>query len=206
MRTRIALCVVAVVLSCSAASAVTLTFDDVPSGTVLSGTYADGVAFSLQFQATDHSAAGWGPPHSGANVLTCVEAVYSPAIGLGYYEWEGCRPSPTRRVAAYFSTETGAVVAISAYHVVTGNPNILITSVVVGASGESWNNRYVEITAGPGQSFEWLEFAGVNSQDDLLHFCADDMTIIPVPEPGGLIGLASGLGALALPALRRRRL
>ena len=38
--------------------------------------------------------------------------------------------------------------------------------------------------------------------DELAHFCADDMTINPVPEPAPILALAAGLMGLIL---RRRR-
>lgn len=69
---------------------------------------------------------------------------------------------------------------------------------VIGTSGESWNNRLVEISTTPDAPFEILKFEGVNSSNDLLGFSADDMTITLVPEPSSLLALACGLGALGL--------
>ena len=206
MKPELVICIAVLILFCSVAHGDILAFDEVPSGTVLFGSaygYAHRVSFSDDFRATDHTGAGWGPPHSGANVLTSSGSAYSRIL-FGYYTFSDADPDAIQAVDAYFSTELGAMVTITAYHWIPPATSIYVTSVVIGASGESWNNRHLEIAAGPGMSFERLEFAGVNSQDDLLHFCADDMTIIPVPEPGGLIGLASGLGALALPVIRRR--
>ena len=71
----------------------------------------------------------------------------------------------------------------------------------VGAVGESWNNRYVEIASAEGL-IDLVMLHSVSSDDALLHYSADDMTIIPVPAPASLLGLATGLAALAL---RRRR-
>jgi len=207
MRARFVICITAVVLCCSVAHGVTLTFDEVSSGTVLRySTYGDDhrVSFSDDFRATDHTGSGWGPPRSGSNVLTSSGSAYSRLL-FGYYTPSDIEPDPAQSVTAYFSTELDAMVRITAYHIAEAQPAVLITSVVIGASGKSWNNRYIEMSASPGLSFEMLEFEGVNSADDLLGFCADDMTITLVPEPSSLIAVAGGLAGLGGMALRRRR-
>ena len=51
------------------------------------------------------------------------------------------------------------------------------------------DNRYVEISATPDLPFYKLEFEGVNSPNDLLGFCLDDMTITLVREPSSLLAL-----------------
>lgn len=207
MKPRFLVWIAALMPFSSAAYATTLTFDEVPDGTVLRySTYgADHrVSFSDDFRASDHTGSGWGPPHSGSNVLTSSGSAYSRIL-FGHYTASDAEPDPAQSVTAYFSTELDAMVRITAYHIAQAQPAVLITSVVIGASGESWNNGYIEMSAAPGLSFEMLEFAGVNSPDELLHFCADDMTIVPVPEPSALLALAGGLGVFGLPFIRRRK-
>ena len=57
------------------------------------------------------------------------------------------------------------------------------------------------ITSEAGE-IRYVHFGRVNSPDDRLGFCADDITIIPVPEPCSLLALAAALTPLIL---RRRR-
>jgi hypothetical protein len=110
---------------------------------------------------------------------------------------------PIQSVGAYFSTDMGTTVRITAYHHMSGT-YVAVTSTVIGAPGESWNNRYVEITS-PQSPFDMLAFEGVNSPDDLLGFCADDMNITYIPEPSSLLTLAGGMASLGGFALRRPR-
>jgi hypothetical protein len=79
-----------------------------------------------------------------------------------------------------------------------------VTSIVIGAEGESWTNRYVEINS-PNDPFNRLEFEYINSVSDLRGFCADDMTVTPVPEPSSILALVGGIARLGGFALRRRR-
>ena len=199
-------CIVASALLCSPAYSDTLTFDDVPSGTVLRDSfYMDEyrVAFDSLFQATDHTASSWGLPHSGSNVLTWVssEFEYGAQINFGYFTGAYAELDDIQSVGAYFSTDVGVVVKITAHHFTPPDTGVIVTSVVIGAPGESWDNRYVEISS-PNGPFNILVIEGVNSPAELLSFCADDMTIVPVPEPCSLVALGAGL--LALIARRRR--
>ena len=74
----------------------------------------------------------------------------------------------------------------------------------VGAAGESWTNRYVEISLPLGQIY-YLNFYGVSSADAIAHYCLDDLTINFVPEPSSLLALSAFLAPLAGLAIRRRR-
>ena len=204
MRTKLIVCIGVVVL-CSAGHAVTLTFDEVPSGTVLSYTYHDRIQFA-RFQAADHTASLWGPPRSGSNVLAVTNTSYNPWIGFGYFPGGGFHPDPVQSVFGYFSTQTGAMVRITAYAYEHGNPNpIPVTGVIIGTADGAWENVPVEISTAPDHPFFELDFEPVNSPDDLLGFCADDMTITLVPEPSSLLALAGALMGLGGLALRRRR-
>ena len=200
--------VLAIVGFCSVAHSHTLTFDDVPSGTFLHDTfYMDTyrVAFDSLFQAADHSASSWGLPHSGSNVLVWAGSGSALELGgrilFGYYTAEYAEPDDVQSVDAYFSTDTGVMVRITAYRGIAPGTSVVVGSVVIGSPGESWDNRPVEISF-PEGPFDRLDFEGVNYPEELLSLCADDMTVVPVPEPCSLLALAAGLGALAL---RRRR-
>ena len=209
MRGRSVVCIAALILVCPAAYGATLTFDEVPSGTVLWDSpyaYSHRVWFSQDFRATDHRGSSWGPPHSGSNVLASVgDPDFNPRVLFGYYTTSEADRDPIQAVGAYFCTQTGAMVRVTAYHWIPPATTVAVASVVIGAPGESWNNRYVEISSSPGSPFERLEFEGVNSPDDLLGFSADDMTITPIPEPGSLVLLAGGLAGMGASLLRRRR-
>ena len=203
MRSKLIVCIVATVVCCSAAYGRTLTLDEFPSGTVLSDSSYYRLSFLRNFQAIDHTLSSWGPPHSGSNVLTVVADPYYDiaSVLFGRLLPTALDVDHIRSVGAYFSTDTGAMVRITAYHI--SGTYTAVTSLVIGAAGESWNNRYVEISC-PQSSFWQLRFEGVNSSSELLSFCADDMTITYVPEPSSLLALCAGLvsaGAL----LRRRR-
>ena len=73
-----------------------------------------------------------------------------------------------------------------------------VTSVVIGAAGESWNNRYIGIAA--DSPFEMLQFEGVNTPNEMLGISADDMTVVPVPEPSSLVALICALGPSCISA------
>lgn len=196
-------CTIVVAWCCGRAFALTLTFEDIPPGQGLDYYKQQfRVTFSDGFAVQDHTGFSWGPPRSGANVLVFAgEAQYGGRVLFGEYSWAGDDPDDIRSVGAYFSTQTGVMVSITAYY---GNPGLPVGSVVIGAPGESWNNRYVEIRS-PYSPFYGLQFEGVNSPEELWAFCADDMTVVPVPEPGSVAGLGLALIALSGGVLRRRQ-
>ena len=205
MRTKLAVCIAAIILCYTAAYGVTLTFYEFPSGTVLFDSSYPRVSFSQEFRATNHAGFSWGLPHSGSNVLTLVlnPNGNTSSIVFGYVKSWGLDLDPIQTVGAYFSTDIGVMVRVTAYHWTSTSPEE-ITSVVIGDSGQPWDNQYVEIDS-PNGLINYLKFEGVNSPDDLLGFCADDMTVEPVPEPSSLAALAFGLLPIGVAAIRRRR-
>ena len=182
------------------ADAFTLTFDDIPAGEVWREYYWQqyGVYFGY-FYLADHSESSWGPPRSGINVLRC--STDNPLLAVVKFNHPDTgNPFSIYSLGAYFSTEPGVVVRMFSRDLY-GN---LVASVDIGSPGESWNNVYAEINS-PEGSIRGVRFEGVSSPDALLHFAADDMTIVPVPEPSSLLALASGFLGLSGLALRRRR-
>lgn len=202
--------VAAIALSCAFAHGSMLTFEEVPGGTSLlqSDFYNDSyhVWFASPFEAADHADSAWGPPHSGSNVLAWASSGEGVALGgritFGLVSPGDVDPDSVASVGAYFSTRDGAMINVSAYRLDPSDNLVLVTSRVIGASGQQWDNQYVELSSeGP---FDRLRFEGVNSSNELLSFCLDDMTITYVPEPSSLLALCSGLvGAGAM--WRRRR-
>ncbi|MEN6520651.1 MAG: PEP-CTERM sorting domain-containing protein [Armatimonadota bacterium] len=206
MKRLMLLILVVVILCCSSALwAYTLTFDEYSAGTELqySSYEADyGATFLEGFKVADHTDFSWGKPYSGSNVLVWDSSYNFARFLFGHYTLSTAKPYSVCSVGAYFSTQPGTMVKITAYRMNVSEP---VTSVVIGTPGASWSNQYMEITSSNGV-FEMLEFEGVNSSNELRGFCADNMTVTPVPEPSSLIAL--GLGVLPIAAglrLRRRR-
>jgi hypothetical protein len=203
MRLRILLTSIAVLTFCcsSALWAYTLAFDDIPIGANL-GYYSDqyGVFFS-SWTSVDSATLGWGQSHSGANV-----AMWSGSPGTGAFAWFGHRENgepvykSVSSLGAYFSTDTDAVIRMVGYSTAGGWKSV--ASATIGGSGQSWSNRYLEISSQAGD-IEWVIFEGVSSPDARYHFYLDDMTVVPVPEPSSILPLAAGL--LWLVPIRRRR-
>ena len=140
-------------------------------------------------------------------MLTSVEQLCPPIypfVHLGYFTTHDYDPDPVQSVSAFFSTQTGAMVRVTAYRPGVSD-FVPVVSTVIGAEGESWDNRLIDLSTTPDLPFELIRFEGVNSPDDLLGFCLDDMTITLVPEPSSLLALAGGLAALGFPLIRRRR-
>lgn len=185
---------------CAQAHPYTLTFDDIPSGYGLiyyGGQY--GVAMGGGWYIADHSQSTWGPPHSGNNVLRYWWDYLGTDAYISFKSYQ--RPSySVYSLGAYFSTEAGALLRMTAYD---KNMNPIALS-QIGTLDGSWDNVYAEVRSTQG-SIWGVGFEGVSSPDALFHFAADDMTIVPVPEPSSLLALAGGLGALGFPLIRRRR-
>ena len=107
-------------------------------------------------------------------------------------------PFVVRSVGAYFGTEQDTVVRMVAFR---GQSESI--AVDIGAAGESWNNRYVEISS-PAGDITSISFLPT-TPGSLGHFCMDDITIEPVPEPCSLAALALGLAPVAGHVIRRRK-
>ena len=169
-------CVVAAF--CAPGHAYTLSFDETappgapPWWNVL-GFYEDtyGALFG-GFVVADHSGSTWGTPRSGTNVLS-----YGVQIKFGFTDTDPYTPYAICSFSGYFSTEMGAVIDIVGYH---GNHWHPVASARVGAPGESWSNQYVEISSAAGD-IDYLLFHAV-TPDGLAHYCADDITVVPVPN------------------------
>ena len=121
-----------------------------------------------------------------------------PSLAFGHFSIHGAQPYSVSLVSAYFSTYSGAVVRVTAY-----DGNEAVVSVLIGGDSQSWNNKLVEISS-PGKTFHELIFEGVNSPEDILHFCMDDMSVTPIPEPSSLLALLAGLGGFGGMIWRRR--
>lgn len=199
---RLLACAAILTLVSSAANAFTLTFDDIPSASDLNH-YSDvyGVVFWPGFYLADRSESTWGLPHSGTNVLMWDgNPVFAAGLSFGNAPPDGSGSIPhysVTLVGGYFSTELDIQLQMIGYGL-GGNP---VASALIGAPGESWDNVSVEIASAAGE-IHFVHFGWVNSPDDRLGFCVDDMTIIPVPEPSALAALLCGLGGVLL---RRRR-
>ena len=192
-------------LCCSIINAYTLTFDDILSGNELRNSiYQEnyGAVFADGFKVEDHMLSTWGHPHSDMNVMVWNgEYVIPPRLIFGDYSPSYAKPYSILSMSAYFSTDMNATIKITAYR----GDGIFVTSMLIGGSGELWNNRYVNISAPAGGIIDYFEFDGIKSPENLCYFCADDMTITPVPEPSSFFTLLCGIGGISGMILRRQR-
>ena len=210
MFARLAVCILVGISPCLATYASTVNFDGVQSGTILQGSdYANSnrVFFSEEFRATDRMESPWGRPHSARNVLTSIRPDFPdipPLLHFGLITMHDYDVDLVQSVSAFFSTQTDAMVRVTAYRHFE-HDYVPVISTVIGAEGKSWDNRLIDLSTTPDLPFELIRFEGVNSPDDLLGFCLDDMTITLVPEPSSLLALAGGLMGLGGLLLRRRK-
>jgi len=204
MQTRtLALCVLASVVCPCAAGAFTMTFDDIPAGGDLAY-YRDlyGVPFQGPFYVADHTASVWGQPHSPPNVLKwsggTADLAWVHVGGPGRWHVDS--------VTARVSTQADVVLRMAGYLARPHGPFPKVVERLIGAPGEAWENVYVELRAEDGSPFDFVAFEAVSSPDARLHFCIDDMTVTPVPEPSSLASLSLAiLSAGAGVRWRRRR-
>lgn len=202
--TSLTVAVVILIVLVSNAYAVTMTFDDIPEGDGL-GYYdhAYGISWDSGFYVADHTGSTWGPANSGSKVLAwnypgpgyeSRGMMFKKILGMESYEiLNACS------VGGYFNTESGVVLQLVGYHDTWDDP---VASAYIGASGESWQNVYVQIDSPAGQ-ITMVEFRPV-TDDALAHFCADDINVNFVPEPASLLVLCAGLVPLAFRRRRRR--
>jgi hypothetical protein len=183
---------------CCPARAYVVTFDDVPTGNSpdTGVYYFNTYGIDLEFpyvEVADHTGSQWGPPHSGNNVL-----IVAPGSNIGTVDtmFKGQAVWSVYSFGAFFSTEQDVVLRM-----VAGGGGQEVSRAYIGAQGESWNNRYTEISS-PAGDISVVEIYPV-SADALHHFCLDDLTVVPVPEPSCLLSLLAGLAAFG--ALVRRR-
>lgn len=185
---------------CCPVQAYVLTFDDVPTGTL--GSYYNttyGISLDyLDLVVVDHTGSQWGPPNSGSNVLVVAPGFSNSRLDTMF---KGQAVWSVYSFGAFFSTEESVVLQMVGYNGGLDNP---VSSAYIGGTGQSWHNEYVEINS-PAGNISMVEFYPV-SADAFHHFCLDDLTVVPVPEPSSLLALLAGLGSVGGVMLKRRRL
>ena len=189
------------VMLCSGANAYTLTFDDISAGGYIDNATHYGAYFDGGFSVADHSDSAWGRPHSGDNVLV-NQGIFSDGMLKFKSIADQYELYSVYSLSAYFSTAYGKQIIITGYNLNIQNP---VSSARIGGVGESWDNVYITFQGATGQEIDFFIFEGVDSPADLLGFCADDMTIEPVPEPSSITALGAGLISLGSILVRRRQ-
>lgn len=180
---------------CSAMFAYTLSFDDIPSGSDLQS-YTDqyGATFSQGFIVADHTASSWGIPHSPSNVLVWNEDsshIATLRFDKGALLGSGSvAPYSISSLSAYFSTDAGVQIRLLGFQ---NDVQLPVASVWIGDPIQSWDNQLAELRADYDESIDYVVFEGPFSADARLGFCADDMTIEPVPEPSCILVLGGAL-------------
>lgn len=195
----LAVTIVITVSLCCTAQAYVLTFDDVPTGSSpdIGVYYSITYGIDLQFpnlEVVNHTGSQWGPPHSGNNVLVTAASFHNGSFTTMF---KGQAVWSVYSFGAFFSTEQDAVLQMVGY---AGGLDHPVASAYIGGTGQSWHNEYVEISS-PAGDIGMVEFYPI-SADAFHHFCLDDLTVVPVPEPGSLVALCAGMIPLAF---RRRR-
>jgi len=178
--------------------ALTLSFDDVPTGTPLREYEQLNVWFDSTFEAADHFSSAWGPPRSGHNVLINNWSSGEAMLKFGYLD-NGLKLTRIYRLGGYFSTQPGVVLELVAFA-----PGLQVCTAYVGDAGTSWNNRYLEVVS-PEGLISGVMLYPVSSADALLHWCVDDLTIEFVPEPSSLASLSLAVLAAGAGVRWRRR-
>jgi hypothetical protein len=184
----------------SALWAYTVTFDDVPIGQDLSYYHQQyGLHMVPGWEVIDSVTSGWGTSQSGTQAVVWNG---NPAFGtgFGFYFVDGVSEYRAQYVGAYFSTEPGVLLEMSA---LTTSGAIVTAS--IGDVNGTWCNRYVGINSSIAGGFINVCIIGISSPDARYHFAMDDLTIEPVPEPSSILALIGGIAGLGGFALRRRR-
>ncbi|MCE5322824.1 PEP-CTERM sorting domain-containing protein [bacterium] len=203
---RIILAVVMIMTLCYVAQAYTLTFDDVPRGVEPEVYYSDTYGIGIEFPnvlISYHVGSDWGPPHSENNVLVASNSFQGSKITFMFKRPDSghtsYQPYSVYSVGAYFCTQQDVVLQMVGYD---GDLEHPVASAYIGATGESWKNRYVEISS----SGDIGMFVLYSISTDAFHkFCMDDLNVDPVPEPSGFFALLGSLACMGGIAWRRRR-
>ena len=198
----LAFCLVLFASAASQAGAVTITFDDIPTGSGLwyyQATYGVGFIDTV-WMVADHTASPWGTPRSVPNVL--VKDAGIPITGLTTVFQLKAQSGLlyARSVGGYFSTEYGCVLQMIGYGI-AGDP--VTAPALIGAPDQAWTNAYVGISSSAGQITSVV--LGPVTPAALDHFCVDDISVEFVPEPSSLASLSLGLLAAGAGVRRRRR-
>jgi len=185
------------------ASALVLTFDDIPEGSsglqYYASTYSVSFAYH-DFTVVDHTSSLWGPPHSSPNVLVKKPDLPDTATEMYIYLKGGAGQQRAYSFGMHFSTEYGAALEMIGY----SNRYIdIVASALIGGTDQAWNNVYAEVSSASGEITGIILRALTPSA--LAHFCADDATIEFVPEPSSLAALGFAIAGLAMAAARRKR-
>lgn len=185
---------------CCTAQAYVLTFDDVPAGADFGFYYWMTYGINLDtygLEVTDHTTSSWGPPNSGSNVVVVKSGSTISMIDVAF---KGQAVWSVYSFGAFFSIEQDAVLQMVGYD---GGLDRPVATAYIGGEGQPWRNRYVEISS-PSGNISGVEIYPV-STDALHHFCLDDLTVVPSPEPSSVAALAFGLLPVGLTAARKRR-
>lgn len=119
---RLCMWAITIILLCSATYGTTITFDEVPSGTLLAGSsyYNDNyrVWFAAPFQAISYTELVWAIPHSGNNVFVWSDEErellpYGGSVSFGYVTPAWAVYDLISSVGAYFSTQTGVMIRMT---------------------------------------------------------------------------------------------
>ena len=183
-----------------------LSFEDVSPGSSLASYESQyGLVAYAGWSVAEHEQSGWPVPQSGANVAVWDEdLLYSAGFAFGRdpldYPDTPFLPYTARFVSAYVSTKLGGLLQMTGY----SRGGVAVAAAYVGAPGESWVNRYVQISSAYGD-IAYVKFLGVNAPEEKRHFCIDDLTVVPVPEPSSPAALSLGPLAAGAGVRRRRR-